>query len=63
MVIVDEKAGRGLRDSILFVIGCVMIVALTGKWLIFGAAPDPALGGIALMLVGFGNMVLNRGGG
>ena len=59
---VNENGGGALRTWILFVLGCGIIIILAGKWLITGSPPDPALGGIALILVGFGNMLLQRGG-
>lgn len=59
----NEGFGRELRTWILFVIGCGMIVALTANWILTGETPDTTLGGISLVLVGFGNILLQRGGG
>lgn len=59
---VNEQWGRALRDWILFVVGVALIVMFGVKWWVDDSAPDPYLGGIALMLVGFGQLILNRGG-
>lgn len=59
--VLNEELGRALRDWILFAIGCIVIVILTAKWALDGEAPDPYLGGIALLLVGVGNEILKRG--
>lgn len=59
---VNDQWGRAFREWILFALGCGMIVALTGKWVIGNQTPDVTLGGIALILVGVGNEVLKRTG-
>ena len=59
----NEQLGRALREWILFAIGCIIILAMCGRWLVSGSPPDVTLGGIALILVGVGNEVLKRTGG
>lgn len=58
----DYDARRAAKDWILFVVGIGIIIVMTAAWLLRGTDPNPYLGGIALMCVGFGNMLLERGG-
>lgn len=58
----NEQLGRALREWILFAIGCLIILAMGGRWMFTGNPPDVTLGGIALILVGVGNEVLKRSG-
>lgn len=60
---VSENMGRGLRDWILFAIGCGIVVAVAVNSIVRQVSPDPVITGIALILLGYGHLVLRNGGG
>ena len=54
----DDGLGRVLREWILFAVGVGLVIVLAVNWVKTGAQPNAVLAGIALILLGYGHLIL-----